>query len=143
MTHDEIRTFVTRYVEAWERASIPMLGTSFAEDAEVASPMFHTVRGRASIEASFRDLFRALADWKFTVDDIVIDTVGGERAVVIATAQFTHAGDLFGFPGSGRRINNRTVLAHRFESGLIKAETRLYDFTGLMVQLGVLKAKGG
>jgi steroid delta-isomerase-like uncharacterized protein len=143
MTHDEIRSFVKRHLDTWEKGSIPVLASAYAEDAEIVSPMFHTIRGRAAIEASFRDLFRALADWKFAVDDIVVDTTGGERAVVLSTAQFTHQGDMFGFPGSGRRVNNRTVLAIRFESGLIKAESRLYDFTGLMVQLGILKAKGG
>ena len=44
-------------------------------------------------------------------------------------------------PGTGRRIEVRGVWLFRFEGELIASETRLYDFTSLLVQLGVLKAR--
>lgn len=142
MTRAEIRLFVERYAAEWERADAVGLASRYAADAVIDSPIFHVVSGRAQIERSFRDLFAGLSDWSLTISDVVIDTEGGERAVMVATWKATHRGTMFGFPGSGRRLTTRSATAMRFENGLIKQETRLYDFTGLLVQLGVLKAKG-
>jgi steroid delta-isomerase-like uncharacterized protein len=144
MTHDQIGAFAHEYLRAWERADVRSLTDAYADAGQIDSPMFHTVSGRDSIAASFTDLFRGLSDWRFTVEDMVIDTSGEEeRVVLLMTAQATHAGEMFGFPATGRRTTTRSVHALRLKDGRIVHETRLYDFTGLLVQLGVLKAKGG
>lgn len=143
MTRDEIRNFVHRYKAAWEQQDLRALMACYAEGASVDSPIFHVISGRAAIEKSLADLFKGLADWTFAIDDIVIDTEGGDRAVVLTTVHVTHRGFMFGFPGTGRRLAIRSTIAIRFENGLIAHELRVYDFTGLLVQLGVLKAKGG
>lgn len=142
MQRAEIRLFVDRYAAAWVRADIRGLVACYTSDAVVESPIFHTVKGAAQIERSFQDLFKALGDWNVTIDEIVIDTEEGDRAVVQASWQFTHQGDMFGYPGTGRRVATRSATTWRFQDGLIARETRLYDFTGFLVQLGVLKAKG-
>lgn len=142
MTRDEIRTFTERFITTWERADVPALAVCYSEQATIDSPMFQKVIGRERIEQSFRELFRAFEKWQFTVDDVVIDTADRERCVVLATAQATHVGDVFGYPGSGRRFTLRTAFTLHFGDGVISSESRLYDFTGLLVQVGVLRAKG-
>jgi steroid delta-isomerase-like uncharacterized protein len=141
MTRDEIQSFTTRFVDTWHKADVRALAACYAGDATIISPMFSTVKGREKIETSYRDLFRVFGEWRITVDQTVIDTVGGERAVLLTTNQATHVGDMFGYPGTGRRFTLRVALIFAFTSGHIASETRLYDFTGLLVQLGVLKAK--
>ena len=47
----------------------------------------------------------------------------------------------FGLPGTGRRIEFRACRLFRMEGELIEHERRIYDFTGLLVQVGVLRAK--
>jgi len=142
MTRDELQTFTQRFVQTWERGDERALAGCYAEDATLDSPMFQTVKGRERIEQSYRDLFRVFERWRITVNDIIIDTTDTPRVALLTTSQLTHAGAVFGHPGSGRRITLRTVLLFRFDRGLITSESRLYDFTGLLVQLGVLKAKG-
>jgi ketosteroid isomerase-like protein len=44
-------------------------------------------------------------------------------------------------PSTGRKSLNRCAFVFTFKDGLIASEIRLYDFTGWLVQLGVLKAK--
>jgi predicted ester cyclase len=44
-------------------------------------------------------------------------------------------------PGTGRRIETSGAFILTLENGRIAAERRVYDFTGFLVQLGVLKAK--
>src|SRR5438132_6311867 len=106
MTTDEIRTFIERYVDLWEREDLHGLLDCYAEHARVDSPMFHAVEGRGDIEKSFRDLFRAFDDFEIRVDDILIDRGPGDRAVFLFTAQQTHKDNLFGMPGTGRRVEN-------------------------------------
>jgi steroid delta-isomerase-like uncharacterized protein len=142
MTHDDIESFIARFVETWHQADVRALAACYTPDAVISSPMFSTVNGREKVEASYRDLFRVFEHWRLSVDSTVIDTVGGERAAVVTTNQATHVGEMFGYPGTGRRFTMRTALIFEFKDGHIASETRLYDFTGLLVQLGVLKAKG-
>lgn len=141
MTNDEIRAFIERYVEAWKREDVRSLAECYAENARIDSPMFHTVVGQPGIEKSFRDLFGAFSDWDIRIDDLIIDSGDDAKAVLAFTTQITHRGDLFGIPGTGRRLETRTVHILRFENGRIVSDRRLYDFTGMLVQLGVLKAK--
>jgi steroid delta-isomerase-like uncharacterized protein len=141
MTSDEIRAFVERYLDLWEREDVSALVKCYTDDSVVKSPMFQTIQGRVAIEASFRKLFIAFGDWVIEADDIVIDGGSDERAVFLFTAEVTHRGEIFGMPGTGRRVENTAAHFLRFENGLIAADRRLYDFTGFLVQLGVLKAK--
>jgi len=53
----------------------------------------------------------------------------------------THEGELFGLPASHKKIEFRVVRLVTAEDGMIQTERRIYDFTGLLVQLGVLRAR--
>jgi steroid delta-isomerase-like uncharacterized protein len=141
MTSDEIRSFLDRFVRAWEKQDVPALGACYADDCTVVSPIFHTLRGRAQVERSYRDLFRAFASPSVHVDDTVISTGEPPRAVIVWTVQSIHAGEIFGVPGSGRRIERTTAYIMTFRNGLITSERRVYDFTNMLLQLGVLKAR--
>ena len=144
MTHTEIRSFLDRYVKAWERQDIDALVDCYTADAEIVSPMFLTKRGEAQIEASFQDVFRAFDELTLTIEDVVIDTdseSGAVRAVIVVTSHARHRGEIFGLPGSGRRVETQMMFSFRFAGERIASERRLYDFTGLLVQLGVLRTK--
>jgi steroid delta-isomerase-like uncharacterized protein len=141
MTSDEIRSFLDRFVRLWEKQDVPALGACYAEDCTVVSPIFHTLRGRAQVERSYRELFRAFASPSIHVDDTVISSGDPPRAVIVWTVQSIHAGEIFGVPGSGRRIERTSAYIMTFRDGLIASERRVYDFTNMLMQLGVLKAR--
>jgi hypothetical protein len=48
-----------------------------------------------------------------------------------------------GLPASGRKAQFQGVRILRIENNLIQDEQRLYDFTSLLMQVGVLRAKPG
>jgi steroid delta-isomerase-like uncharacterized protein len=141
VTSEEIRGFVRRFVDAWERQDLAEIASCYAPDCEVASPMFGNLHGRKGVESSLRDLFRIFSDWHFEIDELLIDHEHGDKAAFLARTVQTHRGEMFGMPGTGRRVENRVMFLFKFVDGLIAAESRLYDFTGLLVQLGVLKAR--
>jgi predicted ester cyclase len=113
----------------------------YGDAATLSSPMFSRVIGRDRIEKSYVDLFRVFDQWRIAIEQMVIDTVDGGRGMVLTTSQTTHTGELFGYAATGRRITLHSALIFEFSNGLISAETRLYDFTGMLMQLGVLMAK--
>jgi len=142
MTHDEIRTFVDGYVKAWEHQDIDALVECYTEDAEIISPMYHQVKGKAAIEASLESLFHAFGDFSFEIHDVIIDTEDRPRVALVLTSHNTHRGEVFGVKGTGRQIETQVVFVLHLADGRIAFERRMYDFTLMLVQLGVLKAKG-
>ena len=60
---------------------------------------------------------------------------------VLATVTGTDAGGFMGLPPSGKRFKMSACLAGRVANGQIVHERRIYDFTGLLIQIGMLKAR--
>ncbi len=141
MTSDEIRSFLDRFMHAWESQNVKALSDCYAEDCVVVSPIFRTLRGRAEVEKSYGDLFKAFATEKVRVDDVVIGNEDPPRAVVVWNVQSTHIGEVFGMPPSGKRIERTIAYLLTLKDGLIAKEVRIYDFTNMLMQLGVLRAK--
>jgi len=73
-----------------------------------------------------------------SVDDLIID---GNRATTVLSVEGTHIGDFLGLPPTGKRFRMSAVFFYELENGQIVRERRIYDFTGLLLQIGVLKAK--
>ena len=141
MTHDEIQAAVDRFAKAWGTEDLEALLACYDARAEVVSPLLHTLKGIAAIDASHQDLFRAFTDVKIEVHDVVIDAED-QRAVLVFTTHATQSGEMFGFPPSGRRTATQMAFVFHFKDERIVSERRVYDFTGFLMQLGVLKAKG-
>ncbi len=141
MTTEEIRAFCEKFARTWERADIPALLACYTEECEVVSPIFNVLSGRSQLEASFRDLFRGFSDYTIEIDDVIVDSERDERAVLVFTAFATHRGEIFGVAGTGRRFEIRGAFILTFDDDRIARDVRLYDFTGMLIQLGVLKTK--
>jgi steroid delta-isomerase-like uncharacterized protein len=143
MTSDEIRSFLDHFRQAWERHDVKALTACYADDCVVMSPIFSKLSGRANVERSFTDLFKAFQTHTITVQDLVIGNEDPPRAVVVWSIQSTHIGDVFGMPPSGKKIERTIAYILTLKDGLIVKETRIYDFTSMLMQLGVLKVKAG
>jgi predicted ester cyclase len=100
--------------------------------------MFATLRGRTAIEESHRTFLSSFPDATITLDAVVIDT---PRIGVFLTLRATHVGDFLGIAGTNRRFEVPMARVVTMEDGLIAHERRIYDFTGLLVEIGVLRAK--
>jgi steroid delta-isomerase-like uncharacterized protein len=138
MTREEVVHLFERRNEAWGRHDSAALANDHAEDATVTSPIFGNISGRDAILGTYRDLFAAFADWIVEAQDLLID---GDRVAEVFTAKGTHVHEFFGVPGTGRRFLIRGVLVFKFKDGKIAHEDRYYDFTGMLLQIGVLKAR--
>ena len=138
MTRDEVRRLFSERQEAWTRRDANALAASHAEAGVVTSPMFARVSGRDAIQASYRALFDSFPDWTLTQGEPLVD---GDRVAVPFEATATHLGEFMCLPGSGRRFDIQGVMLYTLSAGLIVDERRAYDFSGLLIKLGVLRAK--
>jgi steroid delta-isomerase-like uncharacterized protein len=123
---------------AWRKRDFNALAADYAEDCSVDSPFAGVMHGREAARHVFEQFFDAFADLTFTTEEVLID---GTRAILLARVAGTHTGPFFHLPPSGRRFDILTVWFHDVKDGRIVRERRIYDFTGFLIQVGVLKAK--
>jgi steroid delta-isomerase-like uncharacterized protein len=138
MSRDEIVALFAHRDVAWSAHDAPALATTHAEHGIVVSPTGGVLEGRLDIERVYRLWFEAFPDLVFKSEELIIDDT---RVVQIAHVTGTHKGDFFGAAPSGRRLAVGAAFVYTIENGEIAHERRILDFTGVLVQLGVLKAK--
>jgi len=139
VTRSELQETATRFVEAWKGRDAVRVALFYAADAVTESPMYATLRGRKAIEDAQRAFFTSFPDATIEVDATIIDP---PHIAVFNTVSATHKNDFFGLPGTNRHLDFRmSRLLKMNDDGLIAHERRIYDFTGLLLQIGVLRAK--
>jgi steroid delta-isomerase-like uncharacterized protein len=138
MTRDEVLALFARREAAWLRRDAAALAADHAEDCVVVSPTGGVLEGRAEIEHVYRVWFTAFPDLTFTTEDLIVD---GDRVALLCRINGTHQGEFFGVNATGRRINTSGAFIYRLDGDAIVHERRVLDFTGLLVQVGVLRAK--
>ena len=138
VTRDEIVAFFDRRQEAYDNLDAKALAAGYADDCLVESPMAGTHQGRVAVEQVFRSLFDAFPDHKTRPDSLVID---GNRVAQTLGLEGTDIGGFMGLPATGRPFRVPAVFLYEFRNRQIVKERRIYDFTGLLVQVGRLKAK--
>ncbi len=139
-TRVEIEALFSRRRTAWDAHDADALAATHSLDGVVKSPMFGELHGREQITASYAKLFRTFPDWTFNDQPLVID---GNRVVQLFSSTATHAAEFMGLPATGRQFKIEGARMHTLKDGLVQDEQRLYDFTGLLIQVGVLKGKPG
>lgn len=139
MTREELQGIAERYLEIWKRRDPTAIAQYHASDGVAESPIYATLRGRKAIEDASRAFFTSFPDATLEIDAILVDA---PRVAIFTTVNATHVNEFFGMPGTNRHIEFRNArLMEMDEQGLIAYERRIYDFTGLLVQSGVLRAK--
>lgn len=138
MTRDEIMALVEKRNAGWAARDPQALAATHTVDGTVKSPTGGVLTGRSEIERVYRIWLTAFPDISWQVQDIVIDN---DRVAVVAKLVGTHAGEFFGIPPAGRHVEVEVALLITVADGLVATERRIYDFTGLLVQTGVLRAK--
>jgi len=135
-----MRTFVESWVRAFAAEDLDALLAFYDPQAELVSPLLHTVRGIDAIERSHQDLFVAFTNVTADIHDIIVD-VESQQAVLVFTIHGTQRGELLGFPPSGRRSSTPSAYVFRLKDDRIIAERRVYDYGGVLIQLGIIKPR--
>jgi steroid delta-isomerase-like uncharacterized protein len=134
-----LSAFIDRHAGAWNRHDIDGLCADHAGGGVILSPMFARVEGREQILASYTALFAVFPDWELGYHDPICE---GRRVALSFRVRATHRGEFMGLPGTGKRCEFEGVSLFKLDDDmLIREERRVYDFTGLLTQLGVLRIR--
>jgi len=137
MTRDEILAMFTRRRDAFDDLDAATLAADYSDDVVIESPMSGR-HGKSDAERNLRAFFDAFLDLKATFEPPIID---GRHVAVMGMCEGTNMGGFMGVPPSDRGFKLRTVMMFELRGGKIVHEQRIYDFTGMLIQLGILKAK--
>jgi steroid delta-isomerase-like uncharacterized protein len=136
MTDEQIAALFGRHADAWKNRDANALCRNYAEDGVIVSPMFARVEGRQQICGSYNALFTSFPDWQIRLEPPI---ASGCRVALYFSVAATHLGEFRGLAGTGRRCTFEGVSLFELDTDLlIREERRFYDFTGLLLQLGVL-----
>jgi steroid delta-isomerase-like uncharacterized protein len=138
MSRDEIIKAIDTWQLAMDQRDPVTFGRLYADNVFLESPLGGTLNGREAVLKAFEAFFKAFPDATFLHEPVRID---GDEAVVVCSIAGTHTGGFAGLPASGNPFRFQLVFLLRFKDGLIVRDRRIYDFTGLMVQIGMIKAK--
>ena len=137
MTRDAITAFFERRRMAVDNQDAGALAADYAVDCVIESPSGGVHHGRAAAERVLRSVIDALAV-KMHQDALLID---GDSVAQILTIEGTDDGQFLGLPPTGKSFRVPAVFLYDLKDGQIVRERRIYDFTGVLVQVGLLKAR--
>jgi len=138
MTRGRIEEILARRLEAWGRRDAEALAADHAENGVLRSPVGGDVKGRSAILNIYRGWFSSFPDVEFLPEHVVISR---DQAAQFAKIVGVQRGEFCGFAPTGKRFEIYCALLFDFADDKITREIRVYDFAGLLLQLGVLQAK--
>ena len=78
-------------------------------------------------------VFEAFLDRRLTPMNLMID---GDHVAQILSIEGTNMGGFLGLPASGKRFRLAAVFLYELRDRQIVRERRIYDFTGMLTQIG-------
>jgi hypothetical protein len=141
MTRAEIVGVLDRRADAWRRLDAETLVADYAEDAVDREPAGwrHDAGSAIRFGRSSRPTSSPFPIWRWTSKKVLVRRSARR---VMATFTGTDRGGFMGNAGD-RAAGSRSpsVFLYEFKDGKIVRDRRVYDFTGMLVQVGTLKAK--
>jgi predicted ester cyclase len=137
MTRDEIAALFDRRRAAFDNEDAVTLAADYTVDCVIESPSGGIHHGRAAAEQVLRSVIDAL-NVKLHQDFLLID---GDLVAQVLSIEGTDDGQFLGLPPTGKSFRVPAVFLYTVKDGQIASERRIYDFTGLLMQVGLLKAK--
>ena len=139
MTRDEIHALFARRHRLWNQHDASGLAADHLETGVVESPLAGgAMTGAAAIATVYQKLFDTFTDLRLEQEELLID---GDKVAVLATVTGTDHGGFMGVAPTGRTMRVRVAFYYQLQDGRIAHERRVYDFSGVLIQIGTLKAK--
>jgi uncharacterized protein (TIGR02246 family) len=138
MTRSEIDALLEQHRAAFDSRDAERLAAGHAENGTFTSPAAGKVTGRTQIQAVYEYWFKAFPDLEFTWDEPLVD---GDRLALFWHFKGTLSGPFFGEIKLGTRVEFLGAGEYLVSpEGIVQAR-HVFDFTGALVNAGVLKVK--
>jgi predicted ester cyclase len=129
---DDLTALSARWRAGLENRDAVALAAEYAEDCLLDSPAFGLVRGPDGVEKAYRQWFGAFPDSAVEFGEyLILD----DRVVQTLTIRGTDTGGFLGQAAPGKPFRFFIVGLMKIERGQIAYERRVYDVSGLLLQL--------
>jgi phosphoserine phosphatase RsbU/P len=132
MTADEVNALFACWRDALLRHDAAGLAACYADNCILESPSYGSLTGRAQAEASWRNWFETFPDSSATFVELLI---AGNRVAQTYTVHGTDTGGFVGQAPTGRHFRSVAVGLYDLKDGRIVREQRVFDVTGVLLQL--------
>lgn len=137
MMRDQIVAMFERRRAAYDRQDAAALAADYAVDCVVESPTGGSQQGKDAAERVLQTVFDAL-DVTLREESVIID---GDSVAQVVSIEGQDVGPFLGLSPTGKSFRVPGVFLYTLKGGLIVRERRIYDFAGLLIQIGLLKVK--
>jgi len=137
-TRDGTAAVLARFLAAFKERDLDALVELIAKDCAVESMASGGLTGRDGLRNLYREWFTAFPDLAVHAQETLVD---GDRGALVLTAAGTDLGGFMNLPATGRSFRLQGVIVLTVAGGQVVRYRSVYDFTGLLVQVGILKAK--
>ena len=137
MDKGAIAALFARRQQAYDNLDAATLAADYTDDVLIDSPISGQ-HGKAQALQGLEAVFDAFVDMKLTTATLIIDAPWVAQTVII---EGSNLGGLFGLPPNGRRFRISGAFVYQLRDDRIAYEQRIYDFTGLLAQVGVRRAR--
>ena len=137
-TRDATEAMLLRFLAAFRAHDLTALTSLVSPDCVVDRVSGAGLSGRDGIKHLYGEWFSGFPDMAVHAQETLVD---GDRGVLFLTAAGTDTGGFMGLPATGRSFRLTGVIVITVADGQIVRYRSVYDFTGLLVQVGILKAK--
>ena len=120
------------YSEVWNAWSAPAVEELISPDIVFHGSIGTAVKGITEFKQYVNRIRSAFPDFHNDTEELIAE---GNRVAVRLTYTGTHRGELFGFPGSGKKISYQGLAIFEFKEGKIARGYVLGDTETLKRQL--------
>ena len=139
MTREEIVALFEKAHHAMSARDAAAMAGLHAETCVMESPTAGgSVTGRSAIAQVYETWTRGFPDLEVSFDELLVD---GDRVAQLMTVSGTDSGGFLGLPATGKPFRIPILWLCTVKDHLIVHSRPIYDFTGFLVQIGVLKTK--
>jgi predicted ester cyclase len=139
MTRDDIVALFASRLDAIARRDVDLIASQHTPDCEhVSSLPGGTVKGREAIGELYKQWFKGFPDFVLASEELLID---GARVIEVTTQSGTDTGGFMELPPTGKPFRVPVVWLFTLKDNQFAHVRPIYDFTGTLLQIGVLKAK--
>jgi steroid delta-isomerase-like uncharacterized protein len=139
MTRTEIESLVARCQEAFDQHDAVAVADEHSATCVMDSPTAGgVVTGREAIANVYAAWFNGFPDLVMVSEELLVD---GARFAQRLTLTGTDTGGFLGLPATGKPFRLPLVWLCETRDGQIVHSRPVYDFSGLLIQIGALKAK--
>jgi steroid delta-isomerase-like uncharacterized protein len=131
---EESKSLARRFLEDLVvKMDLEKIDTYFAADVIVHAPFLEMPPGRQGIRQLYSSFPDAIADVDLRFEDQIAE---GDRVVTRWSSSFTHTGDLFGVPATGKRVKQSGIMIYRIKDGQVVESWAEANVLGLVPRVG-------